>query len=365
MIILGDYNTTHQSIDVYDDDQWCYKDSCSRKWLSELLSKKQDDSSDQFLFFDAFRHLNPNEEKSFTCWNVKLDCRKTNFGSRLDYIVIDHKLLPHLTKCTPLSDFLGSDHCPVVAEFDDRLHFTPSDEYSEHCTKMWPEFGLAKQTLIKSFCVSREEAEKARLLKAAQTKRLSSPDGQQTEYPSTSGLSNNNNKKVKKNPSTSKPAGQTSVRNYFTSFKLSAKEADQSEAPKGADLSPKKSVLTEISQASSSTASSSGEKSPQPDKQPSLAGKWAAIFSQAPPPLCAGHNLPCVRRKVRKEGPTQGKEFFACQKSSVGPKDHPDSRCNFFQWVNSASKNTKPGGKQVLSSPLKVPEDINDLWREE
>ncbi|KAH9398720.1 DNA-(apurinic or apyrimidinic site) lyase 2 [Tyrophagus putrescentiae] len=114
---FSNYNTTHQSIDVYDDDQWCYKDSCSRKWLSELLSKKQDDSSDQFLFFDAFRHLNPNEEKSFTCWNVKLDCRKTNFGSRLDYIVIDHKLLPHLTKCTPLSDFLGSDHCPVVAEF--------------------------------------------------------------------------------------------------------------------------------------------------------------------------------------------------------------------------------------------------------
>lgn len=367
VIILGDLNTTHQPIDVYDDDKWCYKDSHSRKWLSELLSKKND-SSDELLFTDAFRHLNPNEEKSFTCWNVQLDCRKTNFGSRLDYILIDHKLLPYLAKCTPLTDFLGSDHCPVVAEFDERLNFTPPEatQYSEHCTKVWPEFGFAKQTSIKGFCVSREEAERAKLQKAAaQVKRPSSPVEQQAEYPvATNSNQNNSNKKAKKNPT--KPPVQKSVLNYFTSYKWSG-PVEPSKATKSEEtkFSPVKNDASSTRESPTfNKVSNNSFAFASPNKSPikSLSGGWAEIFAQEPPPLCTGHNLPCVKRKVRKVGPTQGKEFFACQKSSVGPKDNPDTRCNFFQWANKHT--TKGGLKEVQNSPVKSPEDINELMKE-
>src|SRR5690606_22679769 len=83
---------------------------------------------------------------------------------------------------------------------------------------------------------------------------------------------------------------------------------------------------------SSNPATTSTTSTKSPNKQ-SQSEKWKAFFAHGTVPKCTGHGLPCVKRKVRKEGPTQGREFYCCPKTSVGPSSHPESRCNFFKWV--------------------------------
>ena len=46
--------------------------------------------------------------------------RTRNIGWRIDYICISPTLRPQLQKSYILKDVLGSDHAPVVMEFDDK-----------------------------------------------------------------------------------------------------------------------------------------------------------------------------------------------------------------------------------------------------
>lgn len=69
--------------------------------------------------------------------------------------------------------------------------------------------------------------------------------------------------------------------------------------------------------------------------------EWKRLFNAKPVPVCTGHNLTCVRRKVKKAGPTQGKEFYCCPKTAIKPEGHPETRCSFFQWVNQKASKDK------------------------
>lgn len=42
--------------------------------------------------------------------------RPSNYGTRLDYILVTEKLLPWFSSCDRQPQIVGSDHCPVVAE---------------------------------------------------------------------------------------------------------------------------------------------------------------------------------------------------------------------------------------------------------
>lgn len=59
-----------------------------RQWLTDLL--EEDD------MVDVFRHLYPNAEGRFTCWDQFTNQRYVNRGVRLDCTVIDRSLLEHL-----------------------------------------------------------------------------------------------------------------------------------------------------------------------------------------------------------------------------------------------------------------------------
>lgn len=47
--------------------------------------------------------------------------RETNYGTRIDYILATPGLLPWIKTCDIQPHILGSDHCPVVAEFHDSI----------------------------------------------------------------------------------------------------------------------------------------------------------------------------------------------------------------------------------------------------
>ena len=53
--------------------------------------------------------------------------------------------------------------------------------------------------------------------------------------------------------------------------------------------------------------------------------------------------LPTVCKIVRKEGPNQGREFYAC------PNQDASLKCNYFQWVDEPIR-TQPGYETISSS---------------
>lgn len=92
------------------------------EWLEFLLLSEKCDMRSRLIdrnggvgFVDVFRILHPTERNAYTCFSTQLGGRKTNFGTRIDYILCDESLRDAIQTCTILSTMTGSDHLPVVA----------------------------------------------------------------------------------------------------------------------------------------------------------------------------------------------------------------------------------------------------------
>lgn len=107
VIICGDFNVAHEEIDLFDP-----KGSRStsgflpseRSWFSRLLDAG---------FVDVFRRLNP-ETILYTWWDQRFRARDRDLGWRIDYFVVDEKTMPLVKEAQILTDYMGSDHCPVT-----------------------------------------------------------------------------------------------------------------------------------------------------------------------------------------------------------------------------------------------------------
>ncbi len=115
IIVVGDYNIAHKDIDVYDpqglDGQSGFKPE-ERAWFSSFL---------ELGFVYTFRHFFPTTPKKFSWWPYQTMGRMGNRGWRIDYICVTKGLVPMLRTANVWSEVEGSDHCPVVATFDDAL----------------------------------------------------------------------------------------------------------------------------------------------------------------------------------------------------------------------------------------------------
>lgn len=112
VIIVGDYNIAHKNLDIYDPVGLA---RCSgflpeeRQWFDEFI---------QMGFVDSFRYLHPEQKQVYSWWSYKELARTHNRGWRIDYICITEGLVKNLKSCEVLMQQVGSDHCPVVAEFE-------------------------------------------------------------------------------------------------------------------------------------------------------------------------------------------------------------------------------------------------------
>jgi exodeoxyribonuclease-3 len=67
---------------------------------------------------DVFRKFFPNKIGAYTYWDIKTRARDRNVGWRLDYFFADKKILPKIKSTEIMSDYYGSDHCPIVLEVE-------------------------------------------------------------------------------------------------------------------------------------------------------------------------------------------------------------------------------------------------------
>ncbi|GLB43197.1 putative dna-(apurinic or apyrimidinic site) lyase [Lyophyllum shimeji] len=115
---------------------------------------------------DITRRLWPDRKGMYTCWNTKISARVSNYGTRIDYILITRGLLPWVKSSDIQPHVKGSDHCPVyldlhdeiidasgrVVKLKDVMGFTqdPPREPPRIASRFWPEF-FGKQSLLRQF----------------------------------------------------------------------------------------------------------------------------------------------------------------------------------------------------------------------
>ncbi len=111
MIVVGDYNVAHLEFDVHDPKRLSKESGFlpeEREWFTTFLNSG---------FVDCFRHLHPDRKEAYSWWSYRELARARNKGWRIDYICATQDLIKNLKSCEILMNQMGSDHCPVVAEF--------------------------------------------------------------------------------------------------------------------------------------------------------------------------------------------------------------------------------------------------------
>lgn len=112
IVLVGDYNIAHKTEDVYDPVRLSKESGFlpeERDWMSQFFD---------LGFIDTFRHFHADEKNRYSWWSYRELARISNRGWRIDYISITKNLLPYLKSADIWDQIHGSDHCPVVADFE-------------------------------------------------------------------------------------------------------------------------------------------------------------------------------------------------------------------------------------------------------
>ena len=250
---------------------------------------------------DTFRYLHPTQEKAYTCWSTLLDARKTNYGTRIDYILASTSLAEKLTRAEVWQHVMGSDHCPVFAEFDLNLVFLKNHNLPSLCSYYYS----AKQSKLSDFM---------------------------SRCPATSAANR------RESSGTSNKIGSENVVTWYSEVAL---ERGVKRSLSTVDHLPTKHSKSSLSQKSlfsfvknrpiPSATSSKGEDISK------TSPKEVFGSSSSSPPLCSGHGEECVLRKVKKQGPNKDRKFWVCARPG-GSKEDPTARCNYFRWDKERKK---------------------------
>ncbi|XP_037027976.1 DNA-(apurinic or apyrimidinic site) endonuclease 2-like isoform X2 [Bradysia coprophila] len=289
VIVMGDFNISHRPIDrVEADDTEEFATDVFRKWIDELLS---------LGFVDTFRMLHPDTSDAFTCWCSRTNARQNNYGSRIDYIMVDKELSTYLEKAEVHSDIYGSDHCPISATFHTLIP-VPAEKPPLDAAKYYKEF-CGKQTNLKDFlsrndgCPTQNAFE---ILNRAKSKRNNGPEGKQADI-------------------TKFFAKKPKITNDTMTVESNSYRHD--------DMTSSGKTFVDFQQRKEKSLA---------DANQDASKKWKNLMSTPNTPSCAGHNELCVLRTVRKKGLNQGRKFWACPRG-VGQSNDPNANCNHFAWV--------------------------------
>ncbi|KAF9004487.1 DNase I-like protein [Hymenopellis radicata] len=278
---------------------------------------------------DIVRRQWPDRKDMFTCWNTKISARASNYGTRIDYILITPGLLPYVKHADIQPDVKGSDHCPVFLDLDDSI-FADSPMTSR-------EWRPRKQRVLGDFFGKKGDEPKPKASSSQSSLQSNAPAPQLKVSSSTS---TNKRKAPETTSSSSKKTKQTPSQGKLSSFfNNSSKAAPHKAASPAEDDDEDYRLALELSRQPSSPP-------PVPDRQSSK--KWKSLLAPVPPPRCTVHNEP-AKELTTKQGVNKGKMFFICSRP-VGPgydkgreeraraDVNPEYRCNFFKWSSDVRR---------------------------
>ncbi|KAH9066513.1 Endonuclease/exonuclease/phosphatase [Lactarius vividus] len=395
IVVVGDLNVCAAPIDHCDghlpSNASTFWDHPARAWMRDWLAPRGP-------LVDVLRRFWPDRKGMYTCWNTKLSARETNYGTRIDYVLVTPGLLPWIKAGDIQPSIKGSDHCPVFVDLHDEITTDAGEklvlrdlmhmredaakrEPPRLAAKYWPEF-QGKQTLVSSFFTKRGPAPvTARSAPMTASDLLDESDTQLPPPPS-SAIEPPSASPVPQASSSTQPATEpsppatitnASTRGQFHPRRNVEAEKTQNGAiealvllhlrhcSKAAAAPPEIIDLCEedeeFSEAPLPTLTSEIRPPPDTASQGSKENEtntkrrasWSALFTPVPPPLCTVHGEPTKEHRVNKPGPNKGRTFYLCARP-VGPGydkgrserlreevDH-QYKCNFFKWARDAKR---------------------------
>ncbi|KIJ55262.1 hypothetical protein M422DRAFT_199375 [Sphaerobolus stellatus SS14] len=163
VIVVGDINITAAPIDHCDGELPSQKDDFwgrpPRAWFKNWLEPNGPMN-------DVIRKIWPDRKGMYTCWNTKIFARASNYGTRIDYVLLTPGLLPWFKHGDIQPAIHGSDHCPVFVDLHEEIQLSSGETVKlrdamkyEHARGQppriaacfWDEF---KQKLLSSFFTS-------------------------------------------------------------------------------------------------------------------------------------------------------------------------------------------------------------------
>ncbi|XP_067938949.1 DNA-(apurinic or apyrimidinic site) endonuclease 2-like [Watersipora subatra] len=330
VLVVGDLNISHRPIDHCDPgDETEFVEQPHRQWLNRMLD------TEAGLLTDTYRVLHPDKKFVFSCWNTKIGARQTNYGSRIDYILLDQRIKHCVTSADVLSKYLGSDHCPVSVVLS--LDMQPSSQPPLMCSSHRYKAKQQKLTMFmkKSDDIKKDPFDSLPTNCSNRIKKKRKP----SNVPSSSSL-NSFIKKAKDNECESTVSSEST---NSSQDKVSQPDSSQTD-----------SSQPDSSQPDSSQPDSSQPDSSQPDSQPilvpsgenvDLSGRqrdttlkaWPKLFhkTRKQAPKCDGHKERCVLKTVSKTGSNKGRQFYSCSRPVGLPGDR-QARCSYFAWADAS-----------------------------
>jgi exodeoxyribonuclease-3 len=112
IIVTGDFNVAHQAIDLANPKSNYNKTSGYTQveidGMTEILG---------IGLKDAYREFYP-EKVEYTFWSMRIGARARNIGWRIDYFLVDERMMDKVKDVVIQTDIMGSDHCPVELFLD-------------------------------------------------------------------------------------------------------------------------------------------------------------------------------------------------------------------------------------------------------
>jgi AP endonuclease-2 len=133
VVLVGDLNVSRHELDTASsaDDirrngitHEDYISTPNRRIFNQLLVGgevvgERDEGREQGVLWDTTRGFHPDRAGMYTHWEQKINARPGNFGSRIDFVLVASSMQSWIKDANIQEGLLGSDHCPVFADFHD------------------------------------------------------------------------------------------------------------------------------------------------------------------------------------------------------------------------------------------------------
>lgn len=300
---------------------------------------------------------------------MRIQARESNYGTRVDYILVTRGLLKWIKHGDILPSIKGSDHCPIYIDLHEEITLETGEtvklqEALRQCdgqreapriaAKHWEEFS-GKQTLLSTFFGKKAAmtspvdppTQSAPLPKihppAPKPSQANAEAGPSTvarkpssTRPATSSTStvskkrslshttasSSSKKKAKKDP------GQATLGSFFGKPSAKSPSSTPSEViDLSSDTEPPLSQSTDKDddeqaqldadyRLACELASSQEAPSASPPMRTSADSKsaWSNLFTPVQPPKCTVHGEPTKQYTVNKTGPNKGRKFYLCSR---------------------------------------------------
>lgn len=272
-------------------------DAPHRRILNQLLTDSLvEECSKDGILIDSTRYIQGRDRlKMYTVWNTQKNTRPSNYGSRVDFILISDTCKDQVYDANILPDVMGSDHCPMLTDMiitDKDTKLTPSNLVKTPKFEARYRYDLLNHNILAMFSQSSTKKRNFSTLSSSQ--------------PPSRGI-------TRKRPAIK----SNSIDSFFTSSKNVHPKKENNLA---SGLIRNKSMHIEATELQEPKYSKV-----KPTKQSLL---FENTLGKAP--LC--HHGEETVLKTSRTSMNPGKKFWACNRSR-GSSDDKDASCGFFKWI--------------------------------